>query len=123
MLSCPATIPLSSRTLNHLAVRIRSHRNQRRSRWRHLEPGQQALLTLAHLCIGDPYTRLAAGFEIGVATAWRYVQEAIALLSSAADDLDTAMRRIRLLAVHDPGRHPDPDRPGRGPEAVLLRKT
>jgi hypothetical protein len=39
-----------------------------------------------------------AGFEIGVATAWRYVQEAISLLSSAADDLDTAMRRIRLLA-------------------------
>src|SRR4051812_15395925 len=44
------------------------------------------------------YTRLAAGFQIGVATAWRYVQEAIALLTAAADDLDTAMARIRLLA-------------------------
>ena len=43
-------------------------------------------------------TRLAAGFEIGIATAWRYVQEAIMLLSTAADDLDTAMRRFRLLA-------------------------
>ncbi|SCF50485.1 hypothetical protein GA0070563_1493, partial [Micromonospora carbonacea] len=26
--------------------------------------------------------------EIGVATAWRYVQEAIALLSAAAEELD-----------------------------------
>ena len=51
----------------------------------------------AHLRNGDTYTRLAAGFEIGVATAWRYVQEAIALLSTA-DDLDSAMRRIRKLA-------------------------
>ncbi len=98
MLSYPAAIPLSSRTLHHLANRIRSHRKQRRSRWRRLDPGRQALLALAHLRNGDTYTRLAAGFEIGVATGWRYVQEAIALLSAAADDLDTAMRRIRLLA-------------------------
>jgi len=89
MLSYPSTISLSSRTLNHLAERIRSHRQQRRSRWRRLEPGQQALLALAHLRNGDTYTRLAAGFQIGVATAWRYVQEAIALLTVAADDLDT----------------------------------
>ena len=98
MLSYPATIPLSSRTLNHLAERIRGHRQQRRSRWRRLEPGRQALLALAHLRNGDTYTRLAAGFEIGVATAWRYVQEAMSLLATAADDLATAMRRIRRLA-------------------------
>ena len=94
MLSYPATIPLSSRTLNHLADRIRAHRKQRRSRWRRLNLGRQALLVLAHLRNGDTYTRLAAGFEIGVATAWRYVQEAIVLLSTVADDLDAAMRRI-----------------------------
>ncbi|OHX02930.1 IS5/IS1182 family transposase [Micromonospora sp. WMMB235] len=98
MLSYPATIPLSSRTLNHLAERIRGHRQQRRSRWRRLDPGRQALLALAHLRNGDTYTRLAAGFEIGVATAWRYVQEAIALLATAANDLATAMERIRRLA-------------------------
>jgi hypothetical protein len=89
---------LSSRTLNHLADRIRRHRNQRRSRWRRLDPGRQALLALAHLRDGDTYTRLAAGFEIGVSTAWRYVQEAIVLLAEAADDLATAMQRIRRLA-------------------------
>ena len=98
MLSYPSTISLSSRTLKHLADRIRSHRKQQRSRWRRLDPGRQALLALAHLRNGDTYTRLAAGFNIGVATAWRYVQEAIALLSAAADDLDTAMQRVRSLA-------------------------
>ncbi|HEY8113314.1 MAG TPA: transposase family protein [Actinomycetes bacterium] len=98
MLSYPATIPLSSRTLNHLADLIRQHRSQHRSRWRRLAPSRQALLALAHLRNGDTYTRLAAGFEIGVATAWRYVQKAIALLAAAADDLTTAMDRIRKLA-------------------------
>jgi hypothetical protein len=98
MLSYPSTISLSNRTLNHLADRIRSHRKQQRSHWRRLDPGRQGLLALAHLRNGDTYTRLAAGFNIGVATAWRYVQEAIALLSAAADNLNTAMRRIRTLA-------------------------
>ncbi|MCW3819896.1 transposase family protein [Micromonospora sp. DR5-3] len=98
MLSYPSTIPLSSRTLNHPADRIRAHRSQHRSRWRRLAPGRQALLALAHLRNGDTYTRLAAGFVVGVATAWRYVQEAIMLLSAVAEDLATAMRRIRRLA-------------------------
>ena len=98
MLSYPSTIPLSSRTLNHLADLIRQHRTQRRSRWRRLDPGRQALLALAHLRNGDTYTRLAAGFAVGVATAWRYVQEAIVLLAAVAEDLATAMQRIRQLA-------------------------
>ncbi|GLY23721.1 hypothetical protein Misp04_34530 [Micromonospora sp. NBRC 101691] len=84
---------MSSRTLNHLADRIRQHRNQQRSRWRHLDAARQALLALAHLRDGDTYTRLARGFAIGVATAWRYAQEAIALLAASADDLVTAMMK------------------------------
>ncbi|MEV0005730.1 transposase family protein [Micromonospora sp. NPDC050980] len=48
MLSCPSTITLSSRTLNHLADLIRRHRGQHRSQWRRLDPGRQALLALAH---------------------------------------------------------------------------
>lgn len=98
MLSYPSTIPLSSRTLNHLAERIRAHRARHRSRWRRLDPGRQALLALAHLRNGETYARLAAGFEVGVATAWRYVQEAIVLLAAVAEDLARAMRRIRHLA-------------------------
>jgi hypothetical protein len=84
--------------LSHLAGLIRISRDQRRSRWRRLDPGQQALLALAHLRNGDTLTRLAAGFEIGVTTAWRYVREAVDLLAVNADDLTTAMTRIRLLA-------------------------
>ena len=61
-------------------------------------PGRQALLALAHLRNGYPHTRLAAGFEIGVATAWRYVQEAITLLATAAKRPGTSMDRIRRLA-------------------------
>jgi hypothetical protein len=98
VLSYPAAIPLSTRTLNHLAGLIRRHRDQRRSRWRRLDPGRQALLALAHLRNGDTYTRLAYGFEIGVATAWRYVREAVDLLAATADDLATAMNRIRIPA-------------------------
>ena len=33
-----------------------------------------------------------------MATAWRYVREAIDVLTATADDLGTAMNRIRLLA-------------------------
>jgi hypothetical protein len=98
VLSYPAAIPLSTRTLNHLAGLIRRHREQRRSRWRRLDPARQALLALAHLRNGDTYTRLAHGFEIGVSTAWRYVRKAVDLLAAAADDLATAMGRIRTLA-------------------------
>jgi hypothetical protein len=98
MLSYPAAIPLSTRTLNHLADLIRRHRDHRRSRWRRLNPGRQALLALAHLRNGDTYTRLACGFDIGVSTAWRYVREAVDLLAATADDLHTAMSRIRRLA-------------------------
>jgi hypothetical protein len=98
VLSYPAAIPLSTRSLNHLAGLIRRHREQRRSRWRRLDPGQQALLALAHLRNGDTLTRLACGFEIGVTTAWRYVREAVDLLAATADDLTTAMNRIHQLA-------------------------
>jgi len=98
VLSYPAAIPLSTRSLNHLATLIRRHRTQRRSRWRRLNPGQQALLALAHLRNGDTLTRLASGFAIGVTTAWRYVKEAIGLLAATADDLAAAMNTIRRLS-------------------------
>ncbi|MFF4867410.1 transposase family protein [Streptomyces sp. NPDC001231] len=81
-----------------LALRARPHRHQRRSRWRRLAPGRQALLALAHLRNGDILTPMAAGFQVGVATAWRYTREAITLLAATANDLHQAMIRIRLLA-------------------------
>jgi adenosyl cobinamide kinase/adenosyl cobinamide phosphate guanylyltransferase len=99
VLTYPAGIALSTRSLNHLAALIRAHRQQRRSRWRRLEPGRQALLALAHLRNGDTLTRLAAGFTVSVTTAWRYIREATDLLAATADNLHQAMTRIRRLAT------------------------
>ncbi|MDW5326771.1 transposase family protein [Plantactinospora sp. KLBMP9567] len=98
MLSYPAAIPLSTRTLARLAGLIRARHAQRRCRWRRMDPGRQALLVLAHLCNGDTYARLAAGFAIGTTTAWRYMQEAIDLLTVIADDLDACVGRAARLA-------------------------
>jgi hypothetical protein len=98
LLSYPATITLSTRTLTRLSDLIRAHRGQRRCRWRRLDPGRQALLVLAHLRNGDTYSRLAVGFGVGTATAWRYVREAVDLLAAAADDLTAAAARTARLA-------------------------
>lgn len=98
MLSYPAAIPLSTRTLNRLSDLLRQRRAELRGRWRRLDPGRQALLVLAHLRNGDTYTRLAAGFAIGTTTARRYVREALDLLATLSDDLPTAMARISQLA-------------------------
>jgi DDE superfamily endonuclease/Helix-turn-helix of DDE superfamily endonuclease len=91
MLSYPAAIPLSTRTLKHLADLIREHRQVRRSRWRRLDAGEQALMTLAHLRNGDTYARLAAGFGVGLSTVYRYLREAIDLLAAHAIPLQRAV--------------------------------
>ncbi|MBB5956942.1 hypothetical protein FHS29_003535 [Saccharothrix tamanrassetensis] len=98
MLSYPAAIPLSNHTLVRLGDLIRAERVRRRSRWRRLEPGRQALLALAHLRNGDTHARLAAGFGISRSTAWRYVREAVDLLAVLADDLHAAGERAARLA-------------------------
>jgi hypothetical protein len=98
LLSYPSTIALSTRTLTHLSGLIRAHRRAVRSPWRRLEPGQQALLVLAHLRNGDTYARLASGFGIGVATVCRYVHEVVELLAATAPTLTQVMRRVVGLA-------------------------
>jgi hypothetical protein len=45
---------------------------------------QQALLVLAYLRKGKSFAELAAGFGIGTTTAWRYVNEIVALLAARA---------------------------------------
>jgi hypothetical protein len=41
---------------------------------------------------GETLTELAAGFEVGTATAWRYVNEVVALLAARAPKLRQAVR-------------------------------
>jgi hypothetical protein len=55
-----AALPLSRPTLIYVAGVIRRHRRQIGSCWRKLNPGQQALLALAHLRKGETFAALAA---------------------------------------------------------------
>jgi hypothetical protein len=92
MLFYRAALPLSRKTLTFVAGLIRRHRIWIGSQWRKLNPGQQALLVLAHLRKGETSAELAAGFGVGVATAWRYVRETVALLAARAPKLRQAVR-------------------------------
>ena len=92
MLFYRAALPLSSRTLTYVSGIIRRHRSAGRSRWRKLNPGKQALLVLAYLRKGETFAGLAAGFAVGTTTAWRYVNETVALLAARAPKLRKAVR-------------------------------
>ena len=92
MLFYRAALPLSSKTLNYVAGIVRRHRASIGTLWRKLNPGQQALLVLAYLRKGETFAELAAGFGVGTATAWRYVNETVALLSARAPKLRKAVR-------------------------------
>jgi Helix-turn-helix of DDE superfamily endonuclease len=90
MLFYPAALPLSAQTLTYVAGVIR-HRRQIGSAWRELNPGRQALLVLAYLRKGETFAKLAAGFGVGIATAWRYVTEAVVLLAARSPKLRRAL--------------------------------
>ena len=92
MLFYRAALPLSRQTLSFVAGIIRRYRASIGSVWRKLNPGQQALLVLVHLRKGEPFAQVAAGFEVGTATAWRYVTETVALLAARAPKLRRAVR-------------------------------
>lgn len=85
----------STRTLNYVAAVIRRHRTAIGSRWRRLNSGQQALLVLVHRRKGETYAKVAAGFGVGLATAWRYVTETVTLLARRAPKLDQALRAAK----------------------------
>jgi hypothetical protein len=63
MLFWRAALPLSRQTLSYVAGVIRRHRAAIGSCWRKLNPGQQAMLVLAHLRKGETLAELAAGFR------------------------------------------------------------
>src|SRR3979411_2258122 len=92
MLFYRAVLPLSARTLTFTAGVIRRYRRQGGSAWRKLSPGRQALLVLAYLRKGETFAELAAGFGVGTTTAWRYVNETVALLAARAPKLRQAVQ-------------------------------
>ncbi|MFI7535865.1 transposase family protein [Streptosporangium sp. NPDC049376] len=78
MLFYRAVLSLSHQTLSYLSGLIH-HRHTIGSLWRRLGPGRQAPLVLVHLRKGETLAEVAAGFGVGVSTAWRYIREAITL--------------------------------------------
>ncbi|WP_328478374.1 IS5 family transposase [Streptomyces sp. NBC_00377] len=98
MLVYPSGVDVSSSTLRFLAARLREHRRALGTRWRRLNAGRQALLTLAHLRNGQPYAQLAAGFGIATTTAYRYITEAVNLLAALAPTLTEAARAASTKA-------------------------
>ncbi|MEV5129107.1 transposase family protein [[Kitasatospora] papulosa] len=91
MLVSPSGIDVSTAALRLLSSRLRARRRERGTRWRRLPAGRQALLTLAHLRCGHTYAQLAAGFGVGISTAYRYVVEAVELLAALAPTLAAAV--------------------------------
>ncbi|MDF5759211.1 transposase family protein [Spongiactinospora sp. TRM90649] len=100
MLFYRAAVDLSRSTLTYVAGIIRRHRKTIGSIWRRLTPGRQALLVLVHLRKGETFAELSAGFGISVATAWRYVEETVALLKARAPRLGQALRKAGQARLH-----------------------
>src|SRR6516162_9377088 len=92
MLFYRAALPLSPKTLTFVSGIIRRHRISIGSPWRTLNPGQQAVLVLVYLRKGETFAEVAAGFGVGTSTAWRYVNETVALLAARAPRLRKAVR-------------------------------
>jgi hypothetical protein len=93
----PAALPLSTSTLNRVAGLIRTHRKTIGSRWRVLDPGTQALLTLAYLRKGEALRSLAAGF--GISAAWRRTCETISLLAARAPGIHDALQHTKRTSA------------------------
>jgi DDE superfamily endonuclease/Helix-turn-helix of DDE superfamily endonuclease len=90
-----AAVDLSRATLDYVAGLIRRRRKAIGSTWRLLNPGQQALLVLAHLRKDETFAEVAAGFGVSTATAWRYVEEVVMLLSARSPTLRQALRKAK----------------------------
>jgi hypothetical protein len=102
VLSYRAAVDLSRSTLNYVAGLIRRRRKAIGSTWRRLNPGQQALLVLVYLRKGETFTEVGTGLGVSAATAWRYVEETVALLSARSPKLPAALRTAKKDGLHLP---------------------
>ncbi|MGW3141187.1 transposase family protein [Streptomyces sp. NPDC001139] len=79
-----------------------------------LGPYDWARCMLVYLRKHDPLEQIAAGFRIGAATAWRYVNDAIERLGRFAPSLTAALKGLSRRRIRAAGRHRRRDRPGTG---------
>ncbi|MFD3924572.1 transposase family protein [Streptomyces sp. NPDC058614] len=91
----PSAIDLSTVHLRFLTHHPAAHRRQTGCRRRPHVSGRQALLVRAHLRCENTYARLSAGFGTGLATAYRYVREAVEVLATPASSHSQVMLTAR----------------------------
>lgn len=87
-------LPLSARTVNHLADLLRRHLKTIRSRWRILPPGRIAVIVLAVLRHDQRLADMAGGNDVSESTVRRWRDELIALLAAQAPRLDRALKQV-----------------------------
>ncbi|MFI2034440.1 IS5/IS1182 family transposase [Streptomyces bottropensis] len=87
-------LPLSTRTVNHLADLLRRHLKAIRSRWRILPPGRIAVIVLAELRHYQRLADMAGGNDVSESTVRRRRDELIRLLADQTPRLDRALRKV-----------------------------
>ncbi|MFC9850656.1 hypothetical protein [Streptomyces prasinus] len=95
--TCPLVhrcrLPLSTRTVGHLAGLLRRHLKAIRSRWRILPSGKVAVIILAVPRHDRRLAGIAGGDDISESTIRRRRDEAIGLLTAQAPRLDRACQK------------------------------
>ncbi|WP_432068979.1 transposase family protein [Streptomyces sp. C10-9-1] len=96
--TCPLVyqcrLPLSTRTVNHLADLLRRHLKTIRSRWRILPPGKIAVIVLAVLRHDQRLADMAGGNDVSESTVRRWRDELIGLLAAQAPRLDRVLKKV-----------------------------
>ncbi|MDX3848662.1 transposase family protein [Streptomyces europaeiscabiei] len=96
--TCPVVyqcrLPLSTRTVYHLADLLRRHLKAIRSRWRILPPGKIAVIVLAVPRHDQRLADMAGGNDVSESTVRRWRDELIRLLAAQAPRLDRALRKV-----------------------------
>ncbi|MFD8089280.1 transposase family protein [Streptomyces malaysiensis] len=96
--TCPLVyqcrLPLSIRTVNHLAGLPRGHLKAIRSKGRILPPGRIAVIVLAVLRHDQRLADMSGGNNVSESTVRRWRDELIALLAAQAPRLDRALKKV-----------------------------
>ncbi|KPI02996.1 hypothetical protein OK074_5146 [Actinobacteria bacterium OK074] len=96
--TCPLVyqcrLPLSARTVDHLAGLLRRHLKAIRSRWRILPPGKIAVIVLAVLRHDQRLADMTDGNIMSESTVHRWRDELITLLAAQAPRLNRALKKV-----------------------------
>jgi hypothetical protein len=87
-------LPLSTRTVNHVADLLRRHLKAMGSRWRILPPGKIAVIVLAVLRHDQRLADVAGGNNVSESTVRRWRDELITLLGAQAPRLNRALTKV-----------------------------